>query len=215
MQFEWSTASLPCSQWLFYPAMTMVPGATRACIALNTADAHAVVWESDDAGKPAKVTAFLPDMLEPSWQRTGGRTLLFFRQSPPGWSVFFHDTRNSGQYGPMALPLAVCELNAEGKAGTTLDLSKTTGLGDVFAFHVCGDEHKMLALAVVAGSKAAPTLNVLLSEDEGRSFQAKFNAPLRQMPRRLRIARSKTGFAIGAVFQGAGGYQAECMTLEN
>ncbi len=213
---EWSTAKLLPRNWLFNPSVISPPGQDDVMVTMNTADAHAVVWRSSGITLLKQPLAFVPDALEPVVVAIGSKILLLYRKPTPQWSVYFHASRFSGAYGPVALPLILAELGPDGHVLHSRDLSKESGLGDVIAFSASGDLKRGLMLATIAGSKESPKLRLHLSSDLGYTLQETGVAILPAIPYRLSATMSETVALVGLVYKEAEGYQVDgaCLSLD-
>jgi len=214
MREEWSTAKLPPAQWLFNPSVVSL--SNQAMVAVNTADAHAVVWQSSGTALPKRPLAFVPDALEPAVAAAGSKTLLFYRKPAPKWSVYFHAARYSGAHGPIALPLMLAELDPDGRVLHPLNLSEQGGLGQVFGFAVAGDAKQGFVLATIGGSREKPRLQMYVSNDFGKTLQMTSSADLTEVPYRLTTALNESTVVVGLVYKQSDGYQVDgsCMTLD-
>ncbi len=204
---EWSTAKLPPAKWLFNPSIALLSDDTAAA-AMNTADAHAVVWKLKNVEAPKEPLAFLPNALEPAPAAVGSKLLLFHRTPKPNWSVYFHASRYSGAYGPLPLPLSLVELDQQGQVLRTLDLSKERGMPDVFSFSVSTDQRR-LALATITGSKEMPILRLYFSEDLGQTFREVGSAPLPMIPSRLSMGLGEATALVGIAYKESAAFQIE------
>ncbi len=203
---EWSTAQLRPVRWLFNPSMAAL--SNEYVIAMNTADARAVLWESKGTTSAKRVLAFLPEALDPMVVAGGSKILLFYRKPTPRWSVYFHNARFSGSYGPVALPLMLVELDKEGHMLRSVNLSEQRGLGGVFAFSVSAAQGGFL-LTTISGLKEKPKLQLYSSGDLGQTLQVSGSADLPDVPYRLSIAANESRGVVGVVYKQAEGYQVE------
>ncbi len=212
----WSTQTLAPEGWLFHPSITPLPGSNDVAIAMNTADGHAVAWISDGTQIPARA-AFLPGALNPVFLRRSGKNYLLYRPMPPDWPVYFHDLRYSGQYGPVALPLVMAELDATGAIAQAIDLSKDAAanrpVGAIFDFAAKSGPGNRLALAVIAGSKSTPELRVYMSADPGAALRLLRSAHLRAVPYRLTMASTEKQILLGLAYKGKVAYEVEGLTV--
>ena len=151
----WSTADLPAPEWLFHPSVTA--GAKGTAIAMNTADGHAVGWVV--AGSEVRRVAWVAGALNPVLLSLAGGNRLFYRKMPANWPMYFHDTRYSGQYGPVALPLMMAAVDANGAA------APVNGIGAVFDFAATSPDGKQIAIAAIVGSPSAPELRLFEQRD--------------------------------------------------
>lgn len=204
---EWSAIHLQSSQWLFNPSLAVLPDNTLVA-AMNTADAHAVVWKLRALEAPTEALAFLPDILEPVPTNLGPTLALFYRIPTPNWSVYFHAARYSGAYGPVALPLAMLELDQRGKVLRRVNLSQEQKLGEVFSFAAASDQNR-LALVIVSGSKEMPVLHVYFSPDLGKTFHEAGASALSAVPSQLSLGFGETGAVIGVAYKEAPAYRIE------
>jgi hypothetical protein len=198
LKYSWNTRTLPESRWLFHPSLASLPGGAQVALAMNTADGRAVVWTSDGVDKP-KPLAFLPGALNPVLIRVSGKDRLLYRRMPADWSVYYHDLRYSGQYGPIALPLAMAELDSDGGIAHSNDLSQGQGVGNVFDF-VAANAGTRLVLAVVSGTKEAPELRVYVGDPTGGTLHLLRTARVRGVPYRLTMAVAGGGALIGLAY---------------
>jgi hypothetical protein len=198
---DWSSPFLPCPLWLFHANLFAIPETGRLVAALNTADAHAIVFQFAPGEAAAKAIAFVPEALEPAYATADGRSLLFYRKPTPQWSVFFHDVRISGKFGPIALPLEVAELNSAGG----IDQPKRLDVGDVFVYAIRLRPDGRITLAAVGGSKQKPELKQYMSDKTGRQFQLRSTVPLRHVPFRVSMTFDKQGTLMALGFLGEGG----------
>jgi hypothetical protein len=203
-QDEWNTRMLPSSEWLFHPSLASLPGGAQVAFAADTADGRAVVWIADGAGAP-KTLASVPGALNPVVVRISGKDRLLYRRMPADWPVFNHDLRYSGKYGPIALPLAIAELEPGGAAHAA-DLSKDHGVGNVFDFAAAVDGDR-LVLAAVTGTKAAPELRVYVGGGADGAPALKYSAALRSVPYRLTMAVTDSGALIGLAYTTQNGFE--------
>ena len=211
---DWSTRTLPSSRWLFHPSLSSLPDLPGVVMALNTSDARAVVWRSDGAQKPKTPLVFLERALNPVLKPLEGRTHLFYREAPPNWSVYFHDTRYSGKYGHIALPLMDAEVEGGGKIVHVADVSKDRAVGPVFDFAVDSDSKNRFALAAIAGSKQYPELRLYVSDDQGNKLRLRKVVALRQIPYRLSMALvGGSEVLLGLAYLGPEAYEVEGMLV--
>jgi hypothetical protein len=203
-QDEWNTRMLPGSEWLFHPSLASLPGGAQVAFAADTADGRAVVWIADGAGAP-KTLASVPGALNPVVVRISGKDRLLYRRMPADWPVFNHDLRYSGKYGPIALPLAMAELEPGGAAHAT-DLSKDHGVGNVFDFAAAVDGSR-LVLAAIGGARQAPELRIYLSSGADGAPELKYSAALRSVPYRLTMAVTDPGALIGLAYTTQNGFE--------
>ena len=151
---NWSSATLSTRDWLFHPSVTSLGSGQGFALSATTADGRAVVWRWDGRGDPQPMGHPLDAALDPVLLRQSGADRLLFCVKPADWAVYFHDTRYSGQYGPMALPLYMRANGASSNLGPAL------GVEGVFSFAAAPDGGGGSTLALVAGSKTAPALHV-------------------------------------------------------
>jgi hypothetical protein len=209
---DWSTAYLPCPLWLFHASLSVAPETGNIVAALNTADAHAVVFQYVPGEAAARSIAFVPNVLEPVFLRAEGKSLLFYRKPTADWSVYFHDVKISGEYGPVALPLEVGELN---KAGG-IEEPKRLDVGNVFLYAILSGADGRIALATVTGSKQKPELQLRVSTNGAGEFSLPRMVPLRQVPFRISMTRDKQGILMALGFLGeGGGFRVETLYLKN
>jgi len=211
----WSTIGLQPRRWLFNPSVASFADRAEVVVAMNTADAHAIVWKSNGTTQPTQPLAFLSDALEPVATVEDSTMLLFYRQPTPKWSIYFHSSKYSGTSGPLALPLLLGELDETGHMLRSVNLSKERGVGDVFAFSVSGDSKGRLVLAVISGTKDKPELRLYLSSDREKTLQELGATSLSAVPDRLTVAATEVTAVVGLVYKETGGYQVEgvCVSL--
>jgi len=211
---DWSTAGMTSAEWLFHPSMADGPAAGDVALAMNTADGQAVVWTSA-AGATTRAPhaiAAIPSAIDPVFVHAGASRYLLYRRIPAGWSVYFHDLRYSGRYGPVALPLIMAEIGATGSIVRSVDLSATAALGGVLAFCAQADGSD-LALAVVAGATAQPDLRVLVVNHAGTIERPGYAGLLRGVPYRLTMSVAESAALVGLAYRGQGTYVMDAATV--
>jgi hypothetical protein len=208
----WNTRLLPPHEWLFHPSLTSLAGTHEVAIALNAADGRAAVWLWDGAQKSSHTVAFVPAALNPVYLRRGNKNYLLYRKMPADWSVFYHDARYSGSLGPVALPLAMAELDDAGAPARTADLSKDAAVGEVFDFAADIVAGNRLVLAAVTGSKAEPELRVYVSGEAGAP-RLRQSLPIRAAPFRLTMTAAGGRILVGLAYKVTGGFVLEGLAL--
>jgi len=203
---DWSTLALPASEWLFHPSLASLPGGAGVAFAADTADGRAVVWISEGTGAP-RMVASVPAALNPVVARVAGKRCLLYRRMPADWSVYRHDPRHSGSFGPIALPLAMTDLEP-GAGAHPIDLSKDHGLGGVFDFAAAGDGDR-LVLAAIGGTEAAPVLRVSVGSIAAGAPVLKYSAALHGVPERVTLAVTDAGALIGLAYKNERGFDLE------
>jgi hypothetical protein len=199
---RWNTRDLPPDAWLFHPSL--IAGANGAAVAMNTADGHAValiVAESE-----VRRVAFVAGALNPVLLNLPGGNHLLYRKMPPEWPMYYHDTRYSGKYGPVALPLMMAALDANGSA------EPVDAAGLVFDFAAASPDGKRIALALIAGSRAAPELRIFERRDLKSAFVPRRTVPIRSIPYRLAIAATNANILIGLAFKNNAGFDLQGLT---
>lgn len=191
---RWSTAGLRDSEWLFHPNLTSLPHSTTA--AMNTADGRAVLWSLSEDGA-ARPIASIPRALNPALALVSGTRYVLYRQMPEKWPVFFHDTRYSGQFGPVALPLTMVAMDDSLALVLPSEPAKAWVLQDVFDFVVGTSEQGQVALAVITGSAENAELRVLAIEGPEMSLRLLYAAPVQQVPYRMTMAVMGSGLLLG------------------
>jgi hypothetical protein len=198
----WSTPDLPPPGWMFHPSVTA--SANGVAIAMNTADGHAIGWIA--AGSEVHRVGFVAGALNPVLFSLAGGNLLFYRKMPEDWPMYFHDTRYSGKYGPVALPLAMAALDAKG------NVAAVDGAGAVFDFAATSPDGKRIAIAAIAGSRSAPELRLLERRDLNSAFSVRRVFPIRAIPYRVAIAATNTNILVGLAFKNNAGFDLEGLT---
>jgi hypothetical protein len=207
----WSTTGLPPEGWMFHPSVTADAAADRFILAMNTADAQAVVWHwSAAAGGVPERRAAAAAALDPVVAVAGGRHVLLFRRPPPDWGVFFGDMRYAGGGYPLAMPLMMGELDADGSLRNVLDLSAARGIGDVFAFAAHGDQAG-ITIAAATGTRTEALLRLLTVDLAGEARSAPAEAPLRSAPLRIALAVAGSTTLVGVVYRSQGRSVAEAL----
>lgn len=199
---QWTTQVLRSRQWLFHPNIKHFANGDFA-VSMNTADGRGIVWALGADGI-LRSSTMVPDALDPVLMHIWGKTYLFYRRIPsPDWSVFFHDTRYSGHFGPTALPLEAAELDAAGAVARITQLSRIS-MGNAFDFAVDSSDGHRVAIAVVTGTTSRPELRVYALETPLRLLGS---VPVRSVPYRTTVAVLQTSVLVGYALWGPGGYE--------
>ncbi len=208
----WSTAGLAPREWLFNPRLTLSADGSRLWSALNTADAHCLLLRGQPAQK-LEPLALIPGALEPVVVEMIDRTLLLSRQPMGPWSVFFQSPRYSTASGPGSLPLSLKEIDKSGRIIRDVKPGEPKELKDAFLFAADGDGRRRLLLALIVGSRKAPRLELLRSDNAGSSFKLVQDIPLRAIPERLSLASDANQAIIGLVYKESGTYVVEAAVM--
>jgi len=195
----WSTSGLSARMWMFYPSVAA--GANGVAIATNTADGHAIGWIV--AGSEVRRTVFLAGALNPTVLNVAAGNRIFYRKMPADWSVYFHNTRYSGQYGPIPLPLMMAALDAHE------DPKTVDGLGAVFDFAAASPDGKRIAIAAIVGSRSAPELRLFELRDLNSPLVLRRIVPIRAIPYRVAIAATNDNVLAGLAFKNNAGFDLE------
>ena len=196
---DWSTGELPSSRWLFGPSLTTAGPGALLFAAMNSAAGQGAVWTLGGKDKPTQRT-FTAGALNPAVVQSAGTMFLLYRTKPAAWPMFFHDIRHSGQFGPVALPLAMAELDSGGALGRAVDLSQDPALGKVFDFAVTDAPDGRSLLAVIAGSLAQPELRMYAIEQGRLRFQKRHL--LAHVPHRVTLAIAGPDVVTGLAYCG-------------
>jgi hypothetical protein len=195
---DWSTSGLKSSRWLFHPSLTRTQDGLA--LSMNTANGRAVIWRMDgDLGGDGNVKPFasIPQALNPVLTQISKNLYLVYRQMPDNWSVFFHDTRYSAQFGPVALPLILAKMEDSGTIAEPFHPAKNQVLQDVFDFVVSNGEKGRVALAAIVGSKEKLELRIFAIEGPDVTLRLLHSVPIHEVPYRLTMAVLSDGLLLG------------------
>jgi hypothetical protein len=201
----WSTQGLQPARWMFHPSITPDAAGHRLILAMNTADGQAVIWHwslAAPSGPPERQAA-VPAALDPVAVVVGNRRFVLFRRMPPDWRVFFGDMRYSSSGYPVAMPLMMGELGTGGAVHNLINLSSTSGIGDVFAFATHGDATR-ITLAAAIGTRAAARLRLVTLDVTGQAMPEPAEAVLRAAPLRVALAQAESSVLVGVMYRTLG-----------
>lgn len=197
---SWSTPFLNMERCMFNPQILAV-NENKTIVIANAVDASARIFMlSDKVQEIAKIDR----CIEPCIINVTGKTMILFRRCPKNWLVF-HNQPNT-RLAPELLPLVAYTLDGNYSAVDTNFLSKGWDTGSSFGFDVCSTNDKAIVLATVTGILKKPQLQVLISDDEGKSWQERTVIQLDKIPLRIKVAATEKHILTACTFKESGKY---------
>ncbi len=166
---EWSTRTLPCSEWLFAPRVQPVPLAGAPVVTFGTVDGQTAMFRYDRSRRRAEPLALIPRAVDAVLlsRSSGAGVRVYHRVPDVDWSGYA-DSQNAWSRGPVALPIRVLEIDASGAVSQPARVVHPT-IGDdpVLAFDAARARDGALVMAVVRGDIHHPGVAIFRIDESG------------------------------------------------
>ncbi len=186
---EWSTRTLPCSEWLFAPRVQPAPLTGAPVVTFGTVDGQTAIFRYDLSRGLAEPLALIPHAVDAVLlpRSSGAGARAYHRVPDVDWSGYT-DSQNAWSRGPVALPLRVLEIDASGAISRPAGaVHPAIGEEPVLAFDAALAPDGALVIAVVRGDIHHPGVATFRIDESGAA--AAFpRIELGAMPVALRVA---------------------------
>lgn len=208
---DWSTPFLPTNRCLFNPALLPNNSNSEVLIVANSADTRTWLFSVKDK-KVAELANF-ENCLEPCLLDVSGTRLLLFRECPEKWPLYYN--RPANRIAAELLPVLIHTLDKEYLVeDTKRDTSNGWVTGPSFVFDACIGKQNEIVLATVTGLLNKPILQILLSSDQGKTWDERASIPLKEVPYRLRVTASGLKILTAFTFKKHDGFHVMAVEID-